>query len=183
MALFVLAVNKGLCATFRTIFEIMALVDEDAVNTQFLKGDHIVLAALVVQLVDLGLQALLGFHHLFDREILRFFSLGFGNAHHNFVDLLFQNGPLALYAHGDLLKLAMADDDGIVVAGGDASTEFLAVLGLKILTGSDKDVRCRIKLQKLSGPLLCQMVGHHKERLLAQAQPLALHGGGNHLER
>ena len=42
----------------------MALINEDTVNTQFLKGDHIILAALVVQLVDLGLQALLGFHHL-----------------------------------------------------------------------------------------------------------------------
>ena len=46
----------------------MALVDEDTVNAQFLKGDHIVLAALVVQLVDLGLQALLGFLHLFYYE-------------------------------------------------------------------------------------------------------------------
>ena len=118
------------------------------------------------------MQALLGFHHLFDREILCFFSLGFGNTHHDFVDLLFQNGPLALYTHGDLLKLAMPDDNGIVVAGSDPSTEFLAVLGFKILTGSDKDVRCRIELQKLSGPLLCQVVGHHKERFLTQAQPL-----------
>ena len=54
----------------------MALINEDTVNTQFLKGDHIVLAALVVQLVDLGLQALFGFLHLLDGELLRFFSLG-----------------------------------------------------------------------------------------------------------
>ena len=128
------------------------------------------------------MQALLGFLHLFDRELLRFFSFGFGNAHHNFVDLLFQNGPLALYAHRDLLELRMPDDDGVVVAGGDAPTEFLAVFGFKILAGGDKDVRCRIELQKLSGPLLCQVVGHHKERFLTQAQPLALHGGGYHFE-
>ena len=150
----------------------MALVDEDTVNAQFLKGDHIVLAALVVQLVDLGLQALFCLLHLFDGEVLRFFSLGFGNAHHDFVDLLFKNGPLALYAHGDLLKLAMPDDNGIVVAGGDAPTEFLAVFGFKILAGGDKNIGRRIELQKLSGPLLCQVVGHHKERFLTQAQPL-----------
>jgi len=172
MVLFVIAVCYDLCTTFRTIFEIMALINEDTVNTQFLKGDHIILAALVVQLVDLGLQALFGFLHLLDGELLRFFSLGFGNSHHNFVDLLFQNGPLALYTHGDLLKLAMPDNNGIVVAGGDPTTEFLAVFGLKILAGSDKDIGRRIKLQKLSGPLLCQVVGHHKEGLLAQAQPL-----------
>ena len=54
----------------------MALVDENSVNAQLFKCDHIVLAALVIQLVDLGLQALLGFHHLFDGEVLGFFSLG-----------------------------------------------------------------------------------------------------------
>ena len=118
------------------------------------------------------MQALLGFLHLFDGEILRFFSLGFGNAHHDFVDLLFQNGPLALYTHGDLLKLAMPDNNGIVVAGGDPSTEFLAVLGFKILAGGNEDICRRIELQKLSCPLLCQVVGHHKERFLTQAQPL-----------
>ena len=129
------------------------------------------------------MQALLGFLHLFDGEVLGFFSLGFGNSHHNFVDLLFQNGPLALYAHRDLLKLRMPDNNGIVVAGGDPSTEFLAVLGFKILAGRNKDVRCRIELQKLSGPLLCQVVGHHKEGLLAQAQPLALHRRRDHFKR
>ena len=150
----------------------MALINEDTVNTQFLKGDHIILAALVVQLVNLGLQALFGFLHLLDGELLRFFSLGFGNSHHNFVDLLFQNGPLALYTHGDLLKLAMPDNNGIVVAGGDPTTEFLAVFGFKILAGGNEDICRRIELQKLSGPLLCQVVGHHKKRFLTQAQPL-----------
>ena len=128
------------------------------------------------------MQALLGFLHLFDRELLRFFSFGIGNPHHDFVDLLFKNGPLAVYAHRDLLELRMPDDNGIVVAGGDPTTEFLAVFGFKILTGSDKDVRCRIELQKLSGPLLRQMVWHYKKRFLAQAQPLALHGSGYHFE-
>lgn len=133
MVLFVIAVCYDLCTTFRTVLKIMRFVNEDAVNAQFFKGDHIVLAALVIQLVDLGLQALLGFLHLFDGEVLGFFSLGFGNAHHDFVDLLFQNGPLALYAHGDLLELRMPDDNGIVVAGGDPSTEFLAILVSKSL--------------------------------------------------
>ena len=76
----------------------------------------------------------------------------------------------------------MPDNNGIVVAGGDPTTEFLAVFGFKILAGSDKDVRCRIELQKLSGPLLCQVVGHHKEGLLAQAQPFAFHGSGYHFK-
>ena len=118
------------------------------------------------------MQALLGFLHLFDRELLRFFSFGFGNAHHDFADLLFKNGPLALYAHRDLLELRMPDNNGVIVAGGDPTTEFLAVFGFKIFAGGNEDICRRIELQKLSGPLLRQMVGHHKERFLTQAQPL-----------
>lgn len=48
MALFVLAVNKGLCATFRTIFKPMCLVHKQLIHAQFLKSDHIILAALVI---------------------------------------------------------------------------------------------------------------------------------------
>ena len=50
MALFVLAVNKGLCATFRTVFVVVGFIDKEAVNAQFFKCDHIILTALVVQL-------------------------------------------------------------------------------------------------------------------------------------
>ena len=53
MALFVLAVNKGLCATFRTIFVVVTLVDKKPVNAKLLKGHGIVLSALIVQLVQL----------------------------------------------------------------------------------------------------------------------------------
>ena len=55
MALFVLAVNKGLCATFRTVLKIMALIHKQAVNAELLKRHHIVLAALVVQFFQLCL--------------------------------------------------------------------------------------------------------------------------------
>ena len=70
MALFVLAVNKGLCATFRTIFVVVGLVHEQAVYSQLLKGHHIVLAALVVELFQLGLNRLAGTLQLLDAEPL-----------------------------------------------------------------------------------------------------------------
>ena len=44
MALFVLAVNKGLCATFRTVLERVCLVYEQSIYAQLLKGNHIVLS-------------------------------------------------------------------------------------------------------------------------------------------
>ena len=42
MVLFVLAVNKGLCTTFRTILERMAFVHEQPVYTQLFKGNNII---------------------------------------------------------------------------------------------------------------------------------------------
>ena len=49
MVLFVLAVNKGLCTTFRTVLVEMALVHKQAVNTQLLEGNHIVLTLIGTQ--------------------------------------------------------------------------------------------------------------------------------------
>ena len=50
MALFVLAVNKGLCTTFRTVLVVIRLINKKSIHTQFFKCDHIILTALVVQL-------------------------------------------------------------------------------------------------------------------------------------
>ena len=70
MVLFVLAVNKGLCTTFRTVLVKMRLVHKKAVNAQLLKGDNIVLAAVGAQLVQLGFQRFAGALHLLDGKIL-----------------------------------------------------------------------------------------------------------------
>ena len=43
MVLFVLAVNKGLYTTFRTVLERVCLVYEQSIYAQLLKGNHIVL--------------------------------------------------------------------------------------------------------------------------------------------
>ena len=59
MALFVLAVNKGLCATFRTVLVIVALINENPVHAKFLKSHNIVLFRLVVELVELLLDRFL----------------------------------------------------------------------------------------------------------------------------
>ena len=124
----------------------MALINEDSVNTQFLKCHHVILAALVIQLVDLQLKALAGFLHLLDGEVLRLLRLGLVDAHQDLIHLLFQNGPLTLGAHWDFLKLAVTDDDRVILARGDASAELLAVLGFKVLSGSNKDIGGRVQL-------------------------------------
>ena len=56
MVLFVIAVCYDLCTTFRTIFEIMAFIDEQPVDAQLLKGHGVVLGALIVELLQPRLQ-------------------------------------------------------------------------------------------------------------------------------
>ena len=75
MVLFVLAVNKGLCTTFRTVLVKMRLVHKKPIYAQLLKGDNIILALIGAQLFQLGFQCFAGLFHLLDAEI--FASIGF----------------------------------------------------------------------------------------------------------
>ena len=76
----------------------------------------------------------------------------------------------------------MADDNGVVVPGGNPGAELLAVGRLEVLLGRDQEVGRGIESQKLRRPLLGQMVGDDKHTLLAQPQALALHGRRHHFK-
>ena len=79
------------------ILKKMALIHENAVNAQLLKGYHIVLAALVVQLGKPVFQRFPGAFHLLDRIILRMVPLGFPDAVQDAVDLPPKNDLLPLF--------------------------------------------------------------------------------------
>ena len=76
----------------------------------------------------------------------------------------------------------MAHDDSVIVTGGNPGTELLAVVGLKVLFGGDKDIGGGIEPQKLRSPLLGQVIRHNKEGFLAQPQTLTLHSGSHHFK-
>ena len=139
----------------REIFVVVGLVHEQAVYAQLLKGHHIVLAALVVELPQFGLDRFLGTLQLLDAEPLSVVGFKLGQTVHDVLLLPLQNVPLALHTHGDFLKLAVADDDGVVVAGGNAPTEPLTVLSLEVLPCGHQDVGGGIELKELRGPLFC----------------------------
>ena len=160
----------------------MRLVYIEPVYAELLKGHNVVLAGGVVQLLQLGLQIFLGTLQLLDGKALGAAGLELCNAVLDLPDLLLQEPFLPLSGYGDALKLAVADDNGIIIAGGNAGTEFFAVSGFKILFGSDKDIGGGVEPQELQGPLLRQVIWHRKEGFLAQAEALALHGGGDHLK-
>ena len=89
---------------------------------------------------------------------------------------------LPLLGDWDFFKLAVSDDDGIIIAGGNAGTEFFAVSGFKILFGRDKDVRGGIEPQKFRRPLFRQVVRHDEHGFLTKPQPLGFHDGGDHFK-
>ena len=162
MVLFVLAVNKGLCTTFRTVLVVLALVHKEPVNTQLLKGNYIVLALIGAQFFQLGFQRFAGLFHLFDGEILACVGFQFVDGGKRFINLFLNDTFLPLKGQRDALKLAMPDDDGIVVAGGDAGTEFFAVGSFKVLAPCHQKFGVGVEVQKLRSPLLRQVIGHYE---------------------
>ena len=84
---------------------------------------------------------------------------------------------------GDFFKLGVADDDRVIVPGSDTRTEFLAVARFKIFFCCDQNPCGRIETQEFRSPLLRQVIRHDEHALLAEAQSLAFHCRGDHLER
>ena len=73
----------------------MRLVHKKTVNTQFLECDRIIFF-LIIEFLNLRFQVLLRFLHLLDREFFFPVCLCFRNGKHNLVNLILDNGHLAL---------------------------------------------------------------------------------------
>ena len=160
----------------------MTFIHKDTINTQFLKSDNIILAALVVQLGKAGFQRFLG-----SLQLLNGIAFGLGafcllDTVHDVINLTVQDNFLTLSGHGDLFKLAVSDDDSIVISRSNTGTELLTVASFKVLFRCYKDIGRRIELEPLRCPLLGDVVRDDNQRLGTQSQTLALHGCCDHLE-
>ena len=158
----------------------MRFVDKKAVNAQLLKADHVVLSPSVGQLFKLLLELLLGALQLLDGVTLASVCLKLCNTVLQFLDLSLDHAQLSCQGYGDLFKLGLPDDHGIVISRGDTGAELLTVLGFKVLFGGDKDIGTRIELQILACPLPHQVIGNDKHGFGAKPQPFPLLRGGNH---
>ena len=154
----------------------MALVHKKPVNAQLFKGNYIVFTLIGAQFFQLGFQRFPGLFHLLDGEILACVDFQLIEGGKGFLNLLLNDTFLPLKGQRDALKLRMADDDGIVVPGGDAGAEFFAVGSLKVLAPCHQKFRIGVEIQKLACPLLRQMVGHDKKAFLAQTKAFGFHG-------
>ena len=137
MALFTTAVNCDLCATSRTVFVVVRLVHEHTVYAELLKGHHIIFPVFGPQFFEPRLQTFLRLFELLDGELFAALPLQLRDTLGDLVDLLLQETLLSLMGYGNLLELTVPDDNGIIVAGGDASAELLAIGGLEILLRGD----------------------------------------------
>ena len=164
----------------KEVFERVRFVHKKPVNAQLLEGDHIILALIRAQFFQLCFQRFPGLFHLLDGEILACVDFQLIDGGKRFINLLLNDTLLPLKGQRNTLKLAMPDDDGVVVAGGDAGAEFFAVGSFKVLAPCHQEFGVRIEVQKLRCPLLRQMVGHHKKTFLAQSQPFCFHSGCRH---
>ena len=165
------------------IFVSVALIHKQSVRAELFKGDNIILFALIVQPLKPCIQRFPRFLKLLDGVVFRIGVLCFLYLEHQLVDLLLEHHSLPFHRQRNAFKLAVTDDDRIVIARRNSRAEFLSVGRLKVLFGCDKDIRAGIELQKVAAPLLGQMVRHDKQRLAAQSQTLAFHSSRNHFKR
>ena len=132
--------------------------------------------------MQLCFQHFLCFFHLLDRKTATILTPGIGQSQRNIVDLTLDNSLLPFRGERHTLKLRMTDYDGIVIAGCDPGAELLTIAGFKILFRCHQHIGIGIETQEICAPLLCEVVRHHIEVFLRQAQSAAFHAGSNHLE-
>ncbi len=105
----------------------MRLVHKHPVHAQLFKGHNIVLAVFGLQLFQPRLQPLLGPLQLLDGKPFAAAGLYFLDALSDLPRSVPAKSFLALPADGDALKLGVADDDGVIIAGGDPGAELFPV--------------------------------------------------------
>ena len=145
----------------------MRLVHEQPIHAKLLKGYDIILFRAGEEFFQPGFQSAFRSFHGFDSESLGTAGTQFLNTFFHFRNLLFNGSLLPFNGHGNLLKLRVTNDHRIVIAGCDFRAEGLSMCRFKILFPGDQKVCGGIKPEKLTGPLLNQVVRHHNHGLAA----------------
>lgn len=151
----------------------MCLVYKQSVNVQFLKGHNVVLLFIRLEFLKPGFQTTLSSFQLLDGESFGTAQFEFRNTRGNFLNLFFQQRFLPRSADGDFLKLRVANNDRVIITGGNPGAEFLPVPRFKILLLRDQNVGRGIQPQELRCPLLRKVIGDNKQRLSHSPSRLA----------
>ena len=122
------------------VLKTVCFVHIETVNAELFKGDNIVLAGVVLQFAESCFQAFFRPLQRLDCEAFRTARFEFLQTFLDFRNLFLQKSLLPFLRYRDTLKLAVSDDDGVVVAGGNSAAELLAVSRLKVLFGCGKNI-------------------------------------------
>ena len=160
----------------------MRFVHIEPIHTELFKGHNVVLAVGILQLFQLRLQVLFRALQFLNGEALSITGFQLSQTILNFVDLLPQKPFLPFHGYGYPFKLAVPDDNRVIVSGGDTGAELLAVPFFKVLFGGNENVCGGIQPQKLRRPLFRKVIRNSKQGLVTEAETLALHGGRHHLK-
>ena len=164
------------------IFEIMRFVHHQAVYAKILKGNNIILALLVVELIQLFLDLFSRALHLLDGKILGTGVFQKRYLLHNIVKLLLQVHMLAFFRKWNFLKLTMPYNNDVITTGSNAGAEFFSVFFFEIRFLRHQNFSVWVEQECFGRHLFGQMVGNHNQSFIAKAQPLFLHGAGYHLK-
>ena len=76
-----------------------------------------------------------------------------------------QQPLLPFHGNGNPLKLTVPDDNGVIIAGGNAGAQPAAVVLFKVPLGGHQNVGSWVELEPFCRPLLRDMIRHHDQRL------------------
>ena len=162
---------------------LVGLVHEQSIHAQIVEVENVVPLA-VEQLLEGLLQLFDGPLHLLDGRV--FLPLGPGSRlllGDQGVDLRLHERLDPVRVVGNAIELALRDDDGVVVARGDAAEQALAVLGLEVVLGRVQDARRGIEQLEVVDDLAGGRVLRDQHHLLGLPEPAPLHRRRNHDER
>ena len=166
------------------VLELVQLIDRQVVNPHVLEGDDVV-ARLVLQVADLLhalCDAVLDAAHAPTVALTLLAALGrlcLRQRSLEVLDLAADELELGFARDRNEAKGRMPHDDRIELAGRNPCEQAAAVGLLEVFFGGREDVRARVELDPVSRPLADQVVRHHNDWLLREAQPAALHDAGD----
>ena len=128
---------------FRVQVEVLkrlALIHKQPVYAQLFKRNHIIFTVCALQLFQFLFQRLAQLFQLLYREMLANLRFRFFDGLLDFIHLFLNQTLLSFCGQGYLFKLAVSDDNRIIITGRNSRTEFFAITGFKIFFAGDQQL-------------------------------------------
>ena len=133
---------------FRVQVEVLkrlALIHKQPVYAQLFKRNHIIFTVCALQLFQFLFQRLAQLFQLLYREMLANLRFRFFDGLLDFIHLFLNQTLLSFCGQGYLFKLAVSDDNCIIITGRNSRTEFFSITGFKIFLAGNQQLRIGVQ--------------------------------------